>query len=82
MPEINHNLRAQVVTRLSSWVGRQCVLTSSELVERHGVIKEIAYVGEAADLQQSIDLSEFTVLLDSGESVRAPVSAIDYDRTP
>jgi hypothetical protein len=76
MSEIYHNQYAQLLTKLSSCVGSQCVLTSSELGERCGVIKEIASVGEGVDLQQSFDLSEFNVLLESGELLRAPVSAI------
>jgi hypothetical protein len=82
MPEITHNQDAQLVARLTSLVGVQCVVKSSELGERRGVIKEIAHVGEATDLEQRFNLSEFTVLLDSGETVRAPVPTIHYTCTP
>lgn len=78
MPEITHNQYAQLVAKLTSFVGIPCVVRSSNLGQGPGVIKEIAFVGEAADFDQSFNLSQFTVLLESGTTLKVPVSDIGY----
>jgi hypothetical protein len=82
MAEIRNNQYAQVVAKLTSLVGVPCVVRSSNLGQVPGVIKEIAFVGEATDFDQSFNLSEFTVLLESGTTLRVSVSDITIDHTP
>lgn len=76
MPQIQQNKHIQVMSRLTEILGVRCMVTLDDRGEVRGVIQEIAIPAIAEDLQDSINLTQFKVRLESGEIVTVPGSSI------
>ena len=70
-----HNAHAQTMTKLTDLVRRSCWV-KLDIGEKPGVIEGIADVVDADDTQQAINLSKFTVRLESGVVVIVPGSEL------
>ena len=75
MAQFRQNTSAQVMTRLTELLGVRCIIKVKDAGEIKGVIEEIAAPVLAEDLQRSIDLTQFKVRLESGDTVTVPGSA-------
>jgi hypothetical protein len=74
MAQFRQNTNAQVMTRLTELLGIRCIIKVKD-GEIRGIIEEIAAPVLAEDLQRSIDLTQFKVKLESGDTVTVPGSA-------
>ncbi|HEY7353067.1 MAG TPA: hypothetical protein VH596_09920 [Terriglobales bacterium] len=75
MARFQQNKQATVMTRLTELLRIKVIVKVEDLGEIRGVIEEIVAPAIAEDLQQSIDLTQFKVKLESGETVTVPGSA-------
>ena len=81
MAQIHLNKQATVMTKLTELLSIKVIVKLKELGEVRGVIEEIVAPAIAEDLQRSIDLTQFKVRLESGETVTVPgstFSKIEY----
>ena len=74
MAQFQHNKQAQIMTRLTELLGVMVIVKLKELGEVRGVIQEIAAPTIADGFQQSIELTQFKVRLESGDVVTVPGS--------
>ena len=75
MAQFQHNTQAQVMTRLTELLGVAVIIKLQELGEVRGIIEEIAAPVLAEDFQDSVNLTQFKVRLESGDVVTVPGSA-------
>jgi hypothetical protein len=75
MAQFQLNKQATVMTRLTELLRIAVVVKLKERGEVRGVIEEIVAPAIAEDLQHSIDLTQFKVKLESGETLTVPGSA-------
>ena len=75
MAQFRKNTNAQVMTRLTELLGIHCTVKVKDAGEIRGIIEEIAVPVLAEDLQRSIDLTQFKVKLESGDTVTVAGSA-------
>lgn len=75
MAQFQHNKQAQVMTKLTELLGVAVIIKLKDHEEIRGVIEEIVAPVFAEDVQRSIDLTQFKVRLESGESMTVPGSA-------
>jgi hypothetical protein len=75
MAQFQRNTQTQVMTRLTELLGVMVIVKLKEHGEMRGVIEQIAAPAIAEDIQRSIDLTQFKVRLESGETVIVPGSA-------
>lgn len=75
MAQFQLNKQATVMTRLTELLRIKVTVKLKDLGEARGVIEEIVAPAIAEDLQRSIDMTQFNVKLDSGETVTVPGSA-------
>lgn len=75
MAQFQLNKQATVMTKLTELLRIKVIVKLKELGEVRGVIEEIVAPAIADDLQRSIDLTQFKVRLESGETVTVPGSA-------
>lgn len=75
MALLQQNKQANVMTKLTELLRIKVIVRLKELGEVRGVIEQIVAPAIAGDLQHSIDMTQFKVKLDSGESVIVPGSA-------
>ena len=76
MAQFRKNTNAQVMTKLTELLGIHCIVKVKDAGEIRGIIEEIAVPVLAEDLQRSIDLTQFKVKLESGDTVTVPGSAL------
>ena len=75
MAQFRKNINPQVMTKLTELLGIRCIIKVKDAGEIRGVIEEIAAPVLAEDLQRSIELTQFKVKLESGDTVTVPGSA-------
>jgi hypothetical protein len=75
MAQFQLNKQTNVMMRLTELLRIKVIVKLQELGEVRGVIEEIVAPALADDLQHSIDMTQFKVRLDSGETVTVPGSA-------
>ena len=75
MAQFQLNKQATVMTKLTELLRIKVIVKLKDLGEVSGVIEEIVAPAIADDLQHSIDLTQFKVRLESGETVTVPGSA-------
>lgn len=75
MAQFQQNKQANVMTKLTELLRIKVIVKLKDLGEVHGVIEQIIAPAIAGDLQSSIDMTQFKVRLDSGETVIVPGSA-------
>jgi len=75
MAQFRQNTNTQVMTRLTELLGIRCIIKVKDAGEVRGKIEEIAVPVLAEDLQRSIELTQFKVKLESGDTVTVPGSA-------
>lgn len=75
MAQFQLNKQATVMTRLTELLRIKVTVQLKERGEVRGVIEEIVAPAIAEDLQRSIDLTQFKVKLESGETLTVPGSA-------
>jgi len=75
MAQFQLNKQATVMTRLTELLRIKVIVKLQELGEVSGVIEQIVAPAIADDLQRSIDMTQFKVKLESGETVTVPGSA-------
>ncbi|HKW17496.1 MAG TPA: hypothetical protein VJO35_08320 [Terriglobales bacterium] len=75
MAQIQQNKNIQVMGRLTELLGVAVIIKSEERGEVRGIIEQIAAPAIAEDLQRSIELTQFKVRLESGETLTVPGSA-------
>jgi hypothetical protein len=75
MAQFQLNKQATVMTRLTELLRIKVIVRLQELGEVRGVIEQIVAPAIADDLQRSIEMTQFKVKLDSGETVTVPGSA-------
>lgn len=75
MAQIQQNKQVNVMTRLTELLRIAVVVRLKDRGEVRGVIEEIVAPAIADDLQRSIDMTQFKVKLESGETVMVPGSA-------
>ena len=75
MAQFQLNKQATVMTKLTELLRIKVIVKLKDLGEVSGVIEEIVAPAIADDLQRSIDLTQFKVRLESGETVTVPGSA-------
>ncbi len=85
MAQFQLNKQATVMTRLTELLRIKVIVKLQEFGEVSGVIEQIVAPAIADDLQRSIEMTQFKVKLESGETVTVPGSAfskIEYKITP
>jgi hypothetical protein len=75
MAQFQLNKQTNVMMRLTELLRIKVIVKLQELGEVRGVIEEIVAPALADDLQHSIDMTQFKVRLDSGDTVTVPGSA-------
>jgi len=75
MAQFQLNKQATVMTRLTELLRIKVIVKLQELGEVGGVIEQIVAPAIADDLQRSIEMTQFKVRLESGETVTVPGSA-------
>jgi hypothetical protein len=76
MAQWTHNKNPQVMTKLLAQVGASCIVKFQDIGERRGVIEAITKIVVGDSWDETVNLSEFKVLLTSGDIVTVPGSAI------
>lgn len=75
MAQFQHNTHAQVMTKLTDLLGVACIVKLKDRGEIRGVIEEIVAPAVAEDFQRSVDLTQFKVRLESGDTITVHGSA-------
>lgn len=75
MAHFELNKQATVMTKLTELLRIKVIVKLKDLGEVRGVIEQIVVPAIAEDLRRSIDLTQFKVKLESGETVAVPGSA-------
>ncbi len=75
MAQFQLNKQTTVMTKLTELLRIKVIVKLKELGEVSGVIEEIVAPAIAEDLRCSIDLTQFKVKLESGETLTVPGSA-------
>jgi hypothetical protein len=74
MAQFQINKQATVMTKLTELLRIKVIVNLEELGEVRGFIEQIVAPAIAEDLQRSIDLTQFKVKLESGETLIVPGS--------
>ena len=75
MAQFQLNKQTNVMMRLTELLRIKVIVKIQERGDVRGAIEEIVAAAFADDLQRSIDVTQFSVRLDSGEAVTVPGSA-------